>query len=357
MYKLYISLTVLLALIVTVALVSGCGDDDITFNMGDTIADEVYSLAVYKGDLYAAGFYGTDHAESYNVKRFTGTTWATVASALDSACWDICAGDSGLYASGIFTSIHGVPANRIARWDGAQWHPMGTGIDDGHVYDLLSLPNQLAVGGDFSSVGGSASERFAVWLESSASWATIAYSPSMQIEAMTSLGSTLYTAGNAPGGNGWLGHIFRYTGTWNEIGVFNGPAFPIQAWNNQIVVGGEFDSIGNVAANNIAAWNGQAWSPLGTGLTSGDIFFVNDMVVYNNSLIVGGMFETAGGVLTLNIARWDGTWHALGAGLKGEVWALAVHNGTLVAGGHFKTANNTHAGSVARWDGANWSFQ
>jgi hypothetical protein len=37
---------------------------------------------------------------------------------------------SPLYAGGIFTTAGGAAANRIARWDGASWSPLGSGAND-----------------------------------------------------------------------------------------------------------------------------------------------------------------------------------------------------------------------------------
>jgi hypothetical protein len=49
------------------------------------------------------------------------------------------------------------------------------------------------------------------------------------------------------------------------------------------------------------------------------------LAIFNNYVMAGGFFSTAGGVSANNIARWDGTaWSALGSGTNGDVRALAV---------------------------------
>jgi len=35
---------------------------------------------------------------------------------------------NNLYAGGSFTNMGGVPATRIAKWDGANWSALGTGV-------------------------------------------------------------------------------------------------------------------------------------------------------------------------------------------------------------------------------------
>ena len=67
-----------------------------------------------------------------------------------------------LYAGGAFTSIAGVPAARLARYDGVGWSPVGTGAD-GAVQAMTTMNGALLVGGDFRVMGGLSSARVARW--------------------------------------------------------------------------------------------------------------------------------------------------------------------------------------------------
>jgi len=51
-------------------------------------------------------------------------------------------------AGGWFTTAGGNPANSIARWDGAQWHPMGAGFEAA-VFALTVYDDELIAGGWF----------------------------------------------------------------------------------------------------------------------------------------------------------------------------------------------------------------
>ena len=150
-----------------------------------------------------------------------------------------------------------------------------------------------------------------------------------------------------------------FDGRVNAVAVFddgsgNGPS---------LVIGGSFNSVGGVAAKNIAKWNGTSWSPLGSGLQS----MANDIVVVPgrngaaDTLYVGGTFVYAGGFNgPAFLARWDGsTWSGLRGGVNGVVYDLVLHeegNGTaLYACGTFTTAGGASAPSVARWDGSAWT--
>jgi len=56
---------------------------------------------------------------------------------------------------GSFTAAGGASANYIARWDGSNWSPMGTGMD-APVLALAVMPNgDVVAAGNFATAGGS----------------------------------------------------------------------------------------------------------------------------------------------------------------------------------------------------------
>jgi hypothetical protein len=80
---------------------------------------------------------------------------------------------------------------------------------------------------------------------------------------------------------------------------------------------------------------------------------VSALVVQGSDLYAGGRFTTAGGNVATNIAKWDGnSWTAMGSGLGGSyqpgVSALAVSGSDLYAGGHFTTAGEKVSAYLAR---------
>ncbi|MCS7290653.1 MAG: hypothetical protein NZ699_16145 [Roseiflexus sp.] len=59
-----------------------------------------------------------------------------------------------MYVGGKFTNAGGVPnTSRIARWDGAQWRPLGGGVNS-TVYALAVSGSNVYVGGKFTNAGG-----------------------------------------------------------------------------------------------------------------------------------------------------------------------------------------------------------
>jgi trimeric autotransporter adhesin len=129
----------------------------------------------------------------------------------------------------------------------------------------------------------------------------------------------------------------------NVLGTFQG----------DLIVGGSFLDAGGVAVQNIARWDGESWSALGSGLAG----FPIAMTVYDGELIVAGTFGSAGGVTVNNIARWNGaSWQPLGtpAGTNAPVFGLSVYDGELVAAGSFTSAGGVPASRIARWNGSQW---
>src|SRR5882724_1394899 len=75
----------------------------------------------------------------------------------------------------------------------------------------------------------------------------------------------------------------------------------------------------------------------------------------SGNLYIGGSFTIVGDVFATNIAKWNGnTWSALGSGMNSIVYALAVAGGDLYAGGGFTTAGANAANYIAKWNGSSW---
>ncbi|MBN2227874.1 MAG: PKD domain-containing protein [candidate division Zixibacteria bacterium] len=134
-------------------------------------------------------------------------------------------------------------------------------------------------------------------------------------------------------------------------GGIHGQGYALTVYGNALIVGGSFDTAGAVACNNIARWDGTAWSGLGEGMSSG----VSALTVYDGELIAGGYFDTAGGSECHSIAKWNGSnWSPLGTGTDGHIACLTEYNGDLIAAGWFSTAGGSSCRGIARWDGSNW---
>jgi hypothetical protein len=115
--------------------------------------------------------------------------------------------------------------------------------------------------------------------------------------------------------------------------------------SGRVGIGGSFSSVGGVACNNLAYWNGSVWAAMGTG-TNGEVkTIIKDT---SGQFIVGGAFTTFNGTAAQNL----GVMVAFGSGMLGyatgansTVYALALDStGTILyAGGDFTTFRNALA--------------
>src|SRR5687767_3888933 len=68
-----------------------------------------------------------------------------------------------IIVAGHFSRIGDVRANNIARWDGNDWVPLGTGIEWGSVGSLTIHGGDLVAAGFFSFAGGVLARSIARW--------------------------------------------------------------------------------------------------------------------------------------------------------------------------------------------------
>ena len=223
-----------------------------------------------------------------------------------------------LYVGGRFDTAGGVAIKNIAKWNGTNWSAVGSGIDSYNSYDagVISLKvynGELYAAGRFDTVGGVLVKNIAKW-----------------------------------NGTNWSPVGMGIPGVEMDQGVYS-----LAVHNGMLYAGGRFDTAGNVRVNNIAQWDGVAWSPLGTGINGR----ISALMNYDGSLYAGGNFTIAGGNAARCIAKWDGVnWSALGTGINDYgVFCLGVYNNALYAGGWFTQAGGIAVRSLAKWNGINWS--
>lgn len=202
----------------------------------------------------------------------------------------------------------GQPAARIARWDGSQWLPLGSGLG-GIVHALAVYNGDLYAGGQFLVAGGVPVNGIARWD-----------------------GSSWHDVG---GGVIPLPYEFAYV---RALLVHNGV----------LVVGGSWDSVGGHSYRTVAVWNGSQWGPMGTGRwNSTFIPEVRTLAAWNGGVVAGGNFLHGGGVSGARyVAFWTGTWNAMGTP-DTSVSALDDCGGTLAAGSER---------GVTYWDGGAWQY-
>ncbi|HEX9991192.1 MAG TPA: S-layer homology domain-containing protein [Chloroflexia bacterium] len=339
----------------------------------DTYLGSATDMAVAGGNLYVAGSF--NHAggvEANRVARWDGSQWHSLGEGPnngipDDSAYALAADGNNIYVGGSFLMAGSVPARNIARWDGTQWFPLGTGTNDGPVRAIAVNGSDVYAGGNFSTAGSAAAENIARWdgtewhaLGDGVSSAGIA-----DVFAITPDGADIYVGGDFTiAGQVSASRIAKWSGTeWIPIG--NGPGDGVHSRvnaialrNDEVFVGGIFTRTGEIEVGRIAKWDGAQWSPLGSGIRAAAQSRpeVKAIAVSGTDIYVGGNFIAAGDVAASNVAKWDGNqWSSLGSGVNHEVLALAVSDGYLYAGGRFTSAGDVPARGIAKWDGAKWS--
>jgi len=354
-----------------------------------------YALAVFDDGtgpaLYVGGFFeragGPTGIVVNNIAKWNGTQWSALAQGVDSAVYALAVYDDGtgsaLYVGGSFQSASGIGARNIAKWNGTTWSPVGGGMTDGLNVTALTVfddSNGLALyaAGRFTTAGGVPANRIARW--NGTAWSALGSGLNNNATALTAtnvasaVGPALYVGGNFTSAGGlnayriacWEGEL-----GWSVLGNgLNNNALALEIFNDgtgpALYAGGKFTLAGTVSANYIAKWNGTTWSTLGSGANNGMNERVNALAVFDDGtgggakLYAAGEFTTAGGAPIACIARWNHqtqTWSALGDGSNDEVQTLAVAPAgtpigpSLYVGGFFTLVGDELASRIAEWVG------
>jgi hypothetical protein len=339
----------------------------------------VTALTFYGAYLYAGGSFTNTGLGFTNLARWDGSAWSAVpGGGANGDVRDIVTDGTNLYVGGLFTNIGGIAAAEIARFDGATWTTLGSGIRGfgPRVYRMVWQSNQLYVVGVFSTAGNTGAANVARW--DGTNWWDLGgqaskgiYDPIAAVLALLPDGTNLYAGGLFPAaGNVVVSNVTRWDGAnWHALtnGISGSlPGFRaevaalatanLNSSGTNLYVGGNFTNAGGVAAQCIARWDGTNWGPLGAGVD----YTVLALARAASRLYVGGTFTNAGGLASKGLAFWDGTnWFATGGvnGTNPAVNALAYdgNSGNLYVGGTFTAAGAAAATNVALYNGSSWS--
>ncbi len=368
--------------------------------------------------LFAGGeFTSAGTVAAAHVARWRAGVWSTLGAGTDGRVGALTVFDpdgpgpapAQLYAGGDFVRAGAVNAARIARWDGAAWSPLGSGMDD-TVAALASFdddgpgprPRALYAAGAFTTAGGVLVNGIARW--NGASWETLAGGldgPAAALAAFDPDGAgpapeELYVGGFFERASGVLVHgIARWNGTtWSPLGVGvagseSAPAVQsLGAFDpdgpgpqpSRLFVGGSFASAGGTLANGVASWDGLGFTNLQGGVTAGGSFpALRAFATFDDGtgpkLYATGLVRSVGGVVAnpdafdttplLSVARWDGAaWTSLGVpgasntNAIGRALAFVDDDNdgidTLFVGGFFARTGPGGTAGVARWTGTSW---
>lgn len=260
-------------------------------------------------------------------------------------------GAGNIYVAGDFTMIGGVAANRVAKWDGSSWSPLGSGMNDDVIVLEMSGTDLYAAGYFTAADGNTNARRIARW--NGSGWQPLGTGlQGNVVYDMTVSGSNVYVSGFALLFD--LGHmVVKWDGAaWSRVGGrFNTMPWTMASSGADVYVGGNFTDINGAPITRLAKMNGNNWAPVGGGVDG----FVRELRMSGSDLYVGGEFSMVGTTPANRIAKWNGTnWTTFDTGMNDRVNAIAISGSTVYAGGAFTTAGGTTVNHIAKWDGANW---
>jgi len=180
----------------------------------------------------------------------------------------------------------------LARWDDPEWTRVSVG--EVPISALVSFEGDLVAFGDFTSIGGVAAKRVARW--DGAAWHPMGAGLQRMTPAAIVHNGTLFAAN---GLFGWPFQMVRWDGAgWQPTheGIPD-VVTALAEWNGSLVAGTD---------KGVNRWNGAAWEQLApvefdpfAGITP-----IMSLAGHGDSLLVGGGFWTIGDKLSPHFARW-----------------------------------------------------
>ncbi len=280
------------------------------------------------GFIYLAGpgRYRVGETFVTGVVRWDGVAWEPVTPPGDEITGivsSLVVANGSIYVGGLFSAAGGVAAHNVARWNGAQWSPLGAGVGSGGSEQIVTMAangSDLYVGGLFSSAGGVEAQGVARW--DGASWSSL--------------------------GTGAENGV-----TDDDIAYVNAIAFSV----DRVYVGGLFSRAGGTAAGNVAAWDGARWETLGSGVRGS----VNSLAVTDDWLLVGGEYDEVDGLPATSLACWSRehgwvvSWTLEADEYFPQVTAISRIGSTLYVSGEFVAVDGIQARNVAQFASSSWS--
>lgn len=298
---------------------------------------DVYALVSFGGHLYAGGYFDSAGAapDTAKLASWNGVQWQSVGAQLEhwsNQLWTLTTFDDGtgeaLYIGGNFTNIGGViGADFIAKWDGNSYSALGAPIAgnvplvifSSYVWNDGNGP-ALYVGGRFTSIDGIPASRIARW--DGAQWSALGagvtgsgVTPAVMAmvafddgtgEALYIAGQTFTTAGGQP-----ANRVARWDGSeWSPVGdgFADGIVWDLRVFDDgsgpALYAFGTFTMSGDTPVTRVARWNGSSWEALGSG-ADGSVYAA--MVFDDGSgeaLYIGASMSSVDGVASNNIARY-----------------------------------------------------
>jgi len=159
--------------------------------LGGGVNGSVFAMSVFNGELYVGGnFVDAGIAGGpATLAKWNGSNWSAVGSGVNGSVYALTVFDDGtgpaLYVGGEFLVAGVSTVNRVAKWNGSMWSAMDSGLGTNpgtaRVDTLAAFDDgqgeRLYAGGDFVTASGVAVNRIAKW--TGATWLPVGVSSLM----------------------------------------------------------------------------------------------------------------------------------------------------------------------------------
>jgi hypothetical protein len=205
----------------------------------------LFDIIEYNGQLVVTG--SINATTGYDVFILEGEDWVPLGGGLvgwNSFGYRLAVYQDDLYVGGSMSMAAGDVGQNIIRWDGNQWHPLGSGVQvapnnfgtAGSVRDMVVHNGELWVCGGFRYAGGVPAQMIARW--NGSQWCSVGDGPSDTMFAMGIFQDTLYVnfLGNINGDV--MGHVAKFVapeyenncGLWTDVEERQGQDVELRAW-------------------------------------------------------------------------------------------------------------------------------
>lgn len=284
--------------------------------LGAGIEDPVNAIAFYEDRLVAGTIVDRVTLSAGLVYRYNGAEWEVLSLGRKGSpgLWvsALAVYNGELYAGGTFQARVGSSyATGVIRFDGQQWHSMGSATPSAQVFDLLVHQGKLIAGGNFSVLGeGGIVSRVAAW--DGSAWSQIGPRPDAPITlALEVYQGSLYAAGidefKRLEGDQWI-----YLGRFIPANFATTPVATMTVYEGKLIIGGSFSRaedfpIEEGDLGNLAAYDGVRLAAMIGGVDGSLVPFaahrVRALAGGGDGLLVGGNFARAGRESSPFIAR------------------------------------------------------
>ncbi len=142
--------------------------------------------------------------------------------------------------------------------------------------------------------------------------------------------------------------------TWEQVGgLINGDVMTLQTFEDKLMVGGAYTSVGGNTSYLLSEWNGSTYSDYNNILIGGSN--ITDMVIYEGKLLCAGNFHVNVFYGPAFVMEWNGSsFEGDEYYINSNIYYIDVNGSTFYISGYFTEYAGTIFNHVAFWNGSEY---